>query len=136
MTRRIDPTDWMWAQACDMLAGADRMHGQFFRLSVTRRSQAVWEPPIDVFEDEDEVVAVVAMPGVAADAVELVRDERGLTVRGHRPSPFAGSQHVVRQLEIPYGFFERRVPLPPVPLELVSHELTHGCLVLRLRKAR
>jgi HSP20 family protein len=136
MTRRIDPTDWMWAQACDMLAGADRMHGQFFRLSVTTRSRAVWEPPIDVFEDEEEVVAVVAMPGVAADAVELVRDERGLTVRGHRPSPFAGSQHVVRQLEIPYGFFERRVPLPPVSLELVSHELTHGCLVLRLRKAR
>ena len=33
MTRRKDPTDWMWAQACDMLAEADRMHGQFFRLA-------------------------------------------------------------------------------------------------------
>ena len=34
-------------------------------------SQALWEPPADVFEDEHEVVIVVAMPGVTADAVEI-----------------------------------------------------------------
>ena len=135
MSRSNDPTDWMWAHACDMLADADRMHGQFFRLSVTRRSQATWEPPVDVFEDEQELAIVVAMPGVAADAVEVSTDSGAIMVRGHRPPPFAGSQHVVRQLEIPYGFFERRIQLPAARLELVAHELTHGCLVLRLRKA-
>jgi HSP20 family protein len=40
----------------------------------------------------------------------------------------------VRQLEIPYGAFERRIPLPPGRLEAGNPELTHGCLVLRLRK--
>jgi len=40
----------------------------------------------------------------------------------------------VRQLEIPYGAFERRIPLPNVHFEVGTPELTHGCLVLRLRK--
>ena len=40
----------------------------------------------------------------------------------------------VRQLEIPYGAFERRIPLPPGRLEIGPPELAHGCLVLRLRK--
>jgi hypothetical protein len=45
-----------------------------------------------------------------------------------------GERHRVRQLEIPYGYFERRIRLPHPRLEAVSRELTHGCLILRLRK--
>ena len=134
MNRRNDPADWMWAQACDMIEQADRMHRRFFRLSSTARAQATWEPPLDLFEDEGEVVIVVALPGVAAEQVELQVEAGSLVVRAHRPLPVSGSRHVVRQLEIPYGDFERRIALPAGSLELVSRELTHGCLVLRLRK--
>ena len=135
MSRRADPTDWMWAQACDFIAQAERMHRQFFRLS-SAHAQALWEPPVDVFEDEREVVVVVAMPGVVADAVEVAAEPGALVVRAERLLPFAGTRHAVRQLEIPYGYFERRIPLPQVELEAFSRELTHGCLILRLRKAR
>ena len=31
--RGTDPADWMWAQACDMLEEAQRMHRRFFRLA-------------------------------------------------------------------------------------------------------
>lgn len=134
MTRRNDPTDWMWAQACDLIEQADRMHRRFFRLSSTARAQATWEPPMDLFEDDHEVVIVVALPGVAAEAVELHFEPGSLAIRAHRPLPVSGSRHVVRQLEIPYGNFERRIALPAGLLELGSRELTHGCLVLRLRK--
>jgi len=134
MFRGPDPADWMWAQACDLVAQAERMHRQFFRLASSARTQVVWEPPIDMFEDEHEVVVVVAMPGVMAECVD-VRSEPGmLVVRAERPMPLAGTRHAVRQLEIPYGRFERRIRLPDVPLEANSRELTHGCLVVRLRK--
>jgi HSP20 family protein len=135
MFRRIDPTDWMWAQACDLLEQAERMHRQFFRLGSSAGTRASWEPPIDVFEDEREVVIVLAMPGVVAERVEVTTEPGALVVRAERPIPFAGSRQVVRQLEIPYGFFERRIPLPEARLQAVSQELTHGCLVLRLQKA-
>jgi HSP20 family molecular chaperone IbpA len=135
MSRRNDPTDWMWAQACDFIEQAERMHRRFFRLADATRAQAVWEPPADVFEDEDEVVVVVALPGVLAENVELSAQPGTLIVRAQRPLPLArGSRHAVRQLEIPYGTFERRIALPHPRLEAVSRELTHGCLILRLRK--
>jgi HSP20 family molecular chaperone IbpA len=124
----------MWAKACDLLEQADRMHRQFFRLTSSAQPEA-WEPPVDVFEDDDHVVVVVAMPGVAADRVRIVTEPGALTVRGERPLPLSGSSRaLVHQLEIPYGYFERRIALPPGSWQSISHELANGCLVLRLRK--
>lgn len=136
MFRKPDPSDWMWAHACDLISQAESMHRQFFRPAASSRSQTVWEPPIDVLEDEREVVVVIALPGVVAEGVEITAEPGAVVVRAERAAPFAGSRHSVRQLEIPYGFFERRIPLPEGRLETGSQELTHGCLVLRLRKVR
>ena len=127
-------TDWMWSQACELIEQAERMHRQFFRLISSERAQAVWEPPIDVFEDEREVTIIIALPGVPAGCIE-VNDEAGaLVVRAERRLPFGGSLTAVRQLEIPYGCFERRIPVPGARLEVASQELVNGCLILRLRK--
>jgi HSP20 family molecular chaperone IbpA len=134
MSRNPDPADWMWAQAVDFIEQAGRMHRQFFRLASSPASHALWEPPADVFEDEDEVVVVVALPGVAAERVEVASEPGALLVRAERPLPFVGTRRAVRQLEIPYGCFERRVPLPAGRFEIESNELTHGCLVLRLTR--
>ena len=100
----------------------------------SRRDVPTWEPPVDVFEDEREVLLVVAMPGISADRVQVITEPGALVVRGVRPIPLAGSRHRVRQLEIPYGAFERRIPLPAGPLEVGAPELAQGCLYLRLRK--
>ena len=129
-----NPTDWMWAQAVELLEQAERMHRQYFRLTASERTQAVWEPPVDVFEDEREIVIVVALPGVPADRVEVTSESGALVVRAESPLPFSGSRRAVRQLEIPYGYFERRIPLPEVPLEAGTPEVADGCLILRLRK--
>ena len=129
-----NPTDWMWAQAVEFLEQAERMHRQFFRLTASERTRAVWEPPVDVFEDEVEIVIVVALPGVPADRVEVTREPGALVVRAESPVPLSGSCRAVRQLEIPYGYFERRIPLPEVPLEAGAPEVADGCLILRLRK--
>jgi HSP20 family molecular chaperone IbpA len=124
----------MWAQACDFIEQAERMHRQFFRLVSSPRAETIWEPPVDVFEDDREVVIVVAMPGVSAEGIEVAAEPGMIVVRGERPLPFVGSRYAVRQMEIPYGYFERRIALPAGVFEAVSRELTHGCLLLRLRK--
>lgn len=134
MARSTDPSGWMWSQACDMIEQAERMHRQFFRAVAEQPAEVVWEPPADVFEDEREVVVVLAMPGVRPDRME-VRSEGGtLLVRGVRPLPLAGSGLRVRHLEIPYGRFERRIALPSSGLQLQEPEVADGCVVLRLRK--
>ena len=130
-----NPTSWMWAQACDLLDQAERMHRQFFRLAASERTQAVWEPPVDVFEDEREIIVVVALPGVASGCVAITYESGMLVVRAERRVPFAGLRRAVRRIEIPYGFFERRIQLPEVRLDAGTSEYVDGCLILRLRKA-
>ena len=130
-----NPTRWMWAQACDLLDEAERMHRQFFQLGASGRTRAVWEPPVDVFEDEREIIIVVALPGVPAGRVEVTTESGALVVRAESRIPFAGARGAVRRLEIPYGYFERRIQLPDVQLEAGTREFRDGCLILRLRKA-
>ena len=133
MSRQSDPSDWMWAHACDLMAQAERMHQQFFRLTPAR-AQTSWEPPVDVFEDEREVVIIVAMPGVPAERVEVTTEPGALVVRGERPLPFANARHALRQLEIHYGWFERRIALSGVLVESGTHQLVDGCVIVRLHK--
>ena len=128
---RRNATDWMWAEALDLVERAERMQRQFFTLA---RSGAAWEPPADVFEGEGELAIVVALPGVADDDVEVAAEPGAVVVRAQRPQPLAGACRGVRQLEIPYGHFERRIALPPGRYEALSRDLTHGCLILRFAR--
>ena len=67
MTR--DDQNWMWSEAVEMLARAERMHDQFFQPRRAARRPA-WSPPVDVIETEREVLILIALPGVAPDQVE------------------------------------------------------------------
>jgi len=134
MSDTKDPAVWMWAQACELIDQAERLHRQFFRPTVSARAFAAWEPPIDVFEDGREIVIVVAMPGVAADRVEVQYEPGAVVVRGERRVSLRRPGYVVHQLEIPYGGFERRIALPPGRFEASAPQLVQGCLVLTLRK--
>ena len=126
---------WMWSQACDLLDQAERRHRQFFRLTVSGQSRAVWEPPVDLFEDEQGVVVIVALPGVPLERIEISHESGVLTVRAQRHIPFAGSAGSLRCIEIPYGFFERHIHLPKTSLQSATSELLNGCLTIRLRKS-
>ena len=68
--KRGDPRDWMWSEALQMLAQAERLHGQVFRPQTAGRLRANWEPPVDVLETEREVLILAALPGVDVQTVE------------------------------------------------------------------
>ena len=111
------------------------MHRQFFRPAGYDRPQGMWEPPVDVFEDEVELVIVIALPGVPAERIEVSTEGGELVVRAQSRVPFSGTRRVVRRLEIPYGHFERRIRLPDARYDDSTRELVNGCLTLRLRKS-
>ena len=129
-----DPTTWMWTEACQLIEQAERMHRQFFRPSTPRGARAAWEPPVNVFEDDERFVIIVALPGVAPECVEVLVDSSSIIVRASCDVPFSPSARAIRRLEIPYGYFERRVQLPAMHFEVVQRELKNGCLILNLRK--
>jgi HSP20 family protein len=134
MTRRELET-WMWAEACDALARAERLHRQFFRPGELSRRPA-WEPPIDIFENEDELAIVAALPGVASSRLEIAVDDGVLIIAGERSATALQRAAAIHRLEIPQGRFERRIALPSGRFELTRHDLADGCLTLVLRKLR
>jgi HSP20 family protein len=125
---------WMWAEACARLDQAERLQRQFFVPATSPAASVAWEPPADVYEDEGEIVVVIAMPGVTEARMQIFSEPGVIIVRGSRPLPMAGPGHSVRRLEIPHGNFERRIQLPPGRMELGPPELLQGCLILRLQK--
>ena len=130
-----DPTNWMWTEALQLLEQAERMRRQFFRSGVPGAITA-WEPPVDMFEDGREITIIVALPGVSPERVEVTYEPHSLLVRAERRIPFQDGACSIRRLEIPYGYFERRIPLPSEPLDLAAPKWADGCLILSLRKRR
>src|SRR3974390_1793833 len=104
------PRDWMWSEACAMLARAEGLHRELFR--PTGLGASTWEPPVDVLETEREVLVLVALPGVDPDRVEAVIEGNDLVVVGTRVVPAELRTAVIHRLELPQGRFARRVRLP------------------------
>ncbi|MFZ0123696.1 MAG: Hsp20/alpha crystallin family protein [Xanthobacteraceae bacterium] len=127
--------DWMWSEACEMLARAERMHRELFRPAGTRARQPAWEPPVDILETEFDVLAFVALPGVDPDSVEAVIDNGELVIGGARTYPPALRTAVIHRLELPQGRFYRRLRLPAGHYSGVRRAVVDGCLVITLQKA-
>ena len=127
--------DWMWSEACEMLARAERMHRELFRPAGTYARLPAWEPPVDILETEFEVLALVALPGVNADEVEAVIEDGELVIAGTRIYPPALRTAVIHRLELPQGCFYRRLRLPAGRYSGVRHAVADGCLVITLQKA-
>jgi HSP20 family protein len=130
-----DLNAWMWNEACHLLEQAERLHQQFFRLAERGERHPVWEPPVDVFENEEEFLIIVALPGVPEHRIEVLVDAGVLVIRAARDIPFGAGSVTLRRLEIPYGYFERRIQLPERPVLVHGREMVNGCLVLSLRKS-
>jgi HSP20 family protein len=125
----------MWAEACAMIERAEHLHRQFFQPGVAAVSRAIWEPPIDIFESERDVLIVVALPGVESGDIEISSEGGGLLVTGVRRLPAAAQGTEIRRLEIPHGRFERHIPLPTTTRwQLNQSTLVDGCLLLSLTK--
>jgi HSP20 family molecular chaperone IbpA len=129
-----DPRQWMWGEAVDMLARAERLHRQLFQPSPAQARRPSWEPPVDVLETEREVVIIAALPGVGEKALTLVIDGPCLVIAGARTLPDELRTAVIHRLELPQGHFERRVALPSGRYDQIRHHTEDGCLVVRLRK--
>jgi len=129
-----DPSDWMWERAAELLDRAERVQRRFFGMARGGTMRAAWEPPVDVFETDEAISILVALPGVEAAHVEVVLEPGALVVVARRTLPRECCRAAVRRLEIPHGRFERRIALAPGAYEILERRMAHGCLLLRLKK--
>ena len=126
--------DWMWSEACEMLARAERMHRELFRPAGTQARLPEWEPPVDILETEAEVLVLVALPGVDTDAVQAAIEDSDLVIAGTRVVPQEWRTAIIHRLELPQGRFYRRVRLPAGRYSSVRRAAIAGCLAIALQK--
>jgi HSP20 family protein len=127
------PSNWMWSEAFEMLARAERMHRQFFP-PADSRSPVAWEPPVDVLETERAVLVLVALPGVDYDEVKALIIQGELLISGLRTYPDEMRTAIIHRLELPQGRFERRIRLPAGRYSAIHRSEFKGCLLVTLEK--
>jgi HSP20 family protein len=128
------PSYWMWSEAFEMLARAERMHRQFFPPS-SSSSPVAWEPPVDVLETERAVLVLVALPGVDFNEVKAVINQTELLISGCRTYPQEMRTAIIHRLELPQGRFERRIRLPAGRYSAIHRSDSNGTLLITLEKA-
>ena len=127
--------DWMWSEACEMLARAERLHREFFRPVRSATRAPAWEPPVDILETGREVLVLVALPGVDPERVEVAIEGDELVVAGTRVLPPELRTAMIHRLELPQGRFARRVRLPAGRYSDVRRSTVYGCLAVTLEKS-
>ena len=130
-----DSRNWMWSEALQMLARAERLHREVFTPAPGSQRGVNWEPPTDVLETADAVVIFVALPGVDPEKVDLAIHGGILIISGERVLPDELRTAIIHRLELPQGRFERQVPLPAGRYGTPRSGVANGCLVIRLPKA-
>lgn len=99
--------------------------------------------PIDLYETSDEVVLVMAVPGMRADQLDVSLEGRQLTIRGTLPGDSGETGEDGSEEErnywvraIPRGEFQRIVTVPAgVDADSIHATVDQGLLTLTLPKA-
>jgi HSP20 family protein len=94
-----------------------------------------WQPDVDVFETEKEIIVRVDLAGVRSSDLRVTVDGSMLRISGVRVSGDSSEVKRLHQMEIATGPFERRVRVPVAfDRERVAAHLSDGFLTVSLSK--
>ncbi|MEJ2201640.1 MAG: Hsp20/alpha crystallin family protein [Desulfuromonadaceae bacterium] len=83
-----------------------------------------WQPPADIYENDDEVVVRVEVPDVDQEDMDVQIEAHNLVVQGVRHLERGGETQNYRRIEGHYGRFRRVFSLPP---EIDSNRVSAHC---------
>ena len=94
-----------------------------------------WSPALDLYESGDDVVAVVELPGMRKEDIDISLHDGTLTISGERKRESANSE-TAQRTERYVGTFRRSITLPTrVDAGKVSATYQDGILKVTLPKA-
>ena len=131
----------------DLINNIDMMQREMNRLldhfacskvPMVRFSSAVWEPALDVYEIDSEVIVTVELAGVRESDIEIVINQRTFAICGERRKAVPGGRKgTYHQMEIIGGSFERHINLPAaVDATGARASYENGFLVIVLPKVK
>jgi HSP20 family protein len=122
----------------------ERMFDDFFERRLTPFRSRWWpmqggafsDPALDLYEDKNELVAKVELPGLQKDDVELNVTEHALTIRGEKKKEDEIKEDNYYRSERSYGSFSRTIDLPKdLEIDKAKASFKNGLLEIRIPKS-
>jgi HSP20 family protein len=112
----------------DTLGGLDWQSGE--------NAGASWVPPVDVFEEAENIRITAEIPGVQPEDIQISLEGNTLTVRGTKQQQAEERTERMHRYERTYGVFERAFTLPAsVDPKDIKANYEHGVLTITLPKS-
>lgn len=131
-----------WQQASDLMEQAERIERNFLQVAAVSRYFATssragaWAPTVNVVETDQAWWVIAALPGAAANRIDIRLAGDELIVAGTRPLPTCCTEGEFKIWEIPLGRFERRLRLiPGIRFTIAETRFEDGLLITELRKS-
>jgi HSP20 family protein len=97
--------------------------------------EGIWQPPVDIYEDESSVVIKAEVPGVDQKEIDIRIEDNTLTIRGERKHSQEVKKENYHRVERYYGTFQRSFSLPhTINQEKVKASCDQGVLTITLPK--
>lgn len=113
-----DLDDWLWEIGSQL----QQLSGEMSQTPPKFAKGKAWQPHIDVYETEENIVIKAEIAGVQKENLHIFYnpENNSLTLRGIRYEEYEESEplHCCHHLEVYYGEFAREIPLPNIPLVL------------------
>ncbi len=108
-----------------------------FNKNIPLDSSTPWQPPTDVYETPDEIVVKMAVAGTKAEDIQISFSDDVLTISGFRTDNSPHEKTCFYQVEIRYGYFERKMFIPkPIDTDNIQGTYKDGFLQVVLPKAK
>jgi HSP20 family protein len=138
LIRYSSPTLANWS-GFDRLASLQDEVNRLFDFSFPSRDTGLfsgWSPALDLYDQKDDFVVTVELPGMKKEDIQISLHDGVLTVSGERKHEFEGESGKTFRSERYFGKFQRSLTLPAlVDSGKVSASYKDGILSVTLPKA-
>jgi HSP20 family protein len=113
----------------------NRLFQDFGRGSDELLTSGTFVPPVDIYEDEQNITLKLEVPGINEKDINIQLENNTLTVRGERNFEKEEKEENFHRVERRYGSFARSFTLPnTVDPDNVEASYENGLLKIRLAK--
>jgi HSP20 family protein len=118
----------------DLRDEMDRMFEGFWGDSMNRDG-GMFMPPVDMVENDDNIVISIELPGLKKDDIKMTMQNNALTINGNKKHEFESREDMVHRVERSYGSFCRSISLPStVDASAIKASYDSGVLKVTLPK--
>ncbi|HNW91568.1 MAG TPA: Hsp20/alpha crystallin family protein [bacterium] len=123
-----------WSEVSGVQDEVNKIFDDFFNRP-TQQGNALFSPPLDIAETENEILVRIELPGVQQSDIDVTVHDGVLTVKGEKKISKEDKNLQWHRVERDYGSFTRSLTLPnTINHESIKASHKDGVLTLTMAK--